>query len=150
VALQVVDRHEREPTRPRDRLRRGDADEERADETRPLRHRHALHTFERRFRPLERLTHDRRDELEMPPRRDLGNDAAVALVQPRLRGHDRCEHLPVVDDCSGRLVARCLDPEDHEDASEAVLSPSGRWPSSEGARSTASRHMINASSRLSV
>ena len=37
---------------------------------------------------VERLADHRRDELEMPPRRDLGHDAAVARVQLGLRGDD--------------------------------------------------------------
>ena len=45
---------------------------------------------------LERLADDRRDELEMPARGDLGDDAAVLRVQVGLRGDDVREDLAVV------------------------------------------------------
>ena len=81
----------------------------------------------------ERLLDHRSDELEVPAGCNLGHDAAEACVQLVLRRDDARVNLTVrADDRSRRLVARGLDPEDH-----AV----GR---------RASRHMINASSRLSV
>ena len=88
VAVQVVDRDERQVPRPRDRLRRGDADEQRADEARALRDRDAVDVVERRARLPERLAHDGRDQLEMPARRDLRDDAAEPRVQVRLRRDD--------------------------------------------------------------
>ena len=71
----------------------------------------------------------------MPPRGDLGHDAAEARVQVGLRRHDGREHAAVVrhDGRSG-LVARRLDAEDHDACSDGV----------------GSRHMMSASSRLSV
>ena len=84
---------------------------------------------------LERLAQDRRDELEVPPRRDLRDDAAVLRVQLGLGGDDVGEDLAVVrDERRGGLVAGRLEPEDQALA---------------GSR-TGSRHMISASSRLSV
>ena len=83
----------------------------------------------------ERLADDRQDELEVVPRRDLGHDAPVLRVQLGLRGDDRGEHVALLgDDRRRRLVAGGLDPEDHDATSLGV----------------ASRHMISASSRLSV
>ena len=76
------------------------------------------------------------DELEVAPRRDLGDDAAVARVQLRLRRDDVRADLPLRRDERRRgLVAGGLDPEDH------ALSTRG---------CTGSFHMIRASSRLSV
>ena len=51
VAAQVVDRDERQLPRPGERLRRRDADEQRSDEPRALRHRDALDVVERSLRP---------------------------------------------------------------------------------------------------
>ncbi len=93
-----------------------------------------LDAVERCPRLLECITHDRCDELEVATGGDLGDDASVTLVQPSLRRHHRGEDAPVVHDRSGCLVARRLDPEDHETFSDGVTS----------------RHMIMASSRLSV
>jgi hypothetical protein len=134
VPVQVVDRDEGQPLRPRDRLRGREADEERADEPGALRHGDALDVREARPRLGQRLAHDRRDELEVAPRRDLRHDAAVALVQQRLRRDHGREHAPALVEERGRgLVARRLEAEDHETFSGAD-----------------SRHMISASSRLSV
>ena len=88
VAVQVVDGRERQAARPGQRLRGRDADEQCADEPGALRDRDRVDVVERRSRLAERLAHDRDDELEMPPRRDLGDDAAVAGVQVGLRGDD--------------------------------------------------------------
>ena len=82
---------------------------------------------------VERLVDHRRDQLEVAPRRDLGHDAAEARVQLGLRRDDVRDDLAVVgDDRRGGLVAARLDAEDHAVGSRA------------------SRHMISASSRLSV
>jgi hypothetical protein len=71
----------------------------------------------------------------MPARRDLRHDTAVACVQIGLRRHHGGEHVAVVgDDGCGGLVARGLDPEYQDACSDDA----------------GSRHMINASSRLSV
>ena len=50
VALQVVDRRQRQPARGREPLRRRDADQQRADQPRPLRDRDQLDVVERRAR----------------------------------------------------------------------------------------------------
>ena len=88
VPVQVVDRRERKPPRPRERLRRGDADEQRADEARAARDADEVDVVERRVRLAERLPDDRQHELEVPPRRDLRHDAAEARVELGLRGDD--------------------------------------------------------------
>ncbi len=81
VAVQVVDRNERQPARPGDRLRRGDADEERADQAGPLRDRDGVEGVEVDSGRVQRLPYDRGDELEMPARGHLGHDPAEARVQ---------------------------------------------------------------------
>ena len=142
VAVQVVDRRQRQAARPGERLRRGDADEERADKARALRDRDRVDVVERRPRFAERLAHDRDDELEMSPRRDLGHDAAIARVQLGLRGDDVRADLPCLGHERRRgLVARRLQAEDHP---ASACSASAVWSG------TGSRHMIRASSRLSV
>ena len=86
---------------------------------------------------LERLAEHRDDVLEVVPRGDLGHDAAEAGVQLRLRGDDARGDLPVLgDERGGGLVAGGLEPEDHSAASSSAA--------------PGSRHMISASSRLSV
>jgi hypothetical protein len=84
MRAQMVDRHELDPARPGQRLRRREADEERADEPGALRHADARHVPEAHARVVERGAHDRPDELEVPPRRHLGHDPAVARMEIRL------------------------------------------------------------------
>ena len=135
VAVQVVDRSEWQPPRPGERLRRRQSDEERADQPWALRDRDPFDPVEPDPGLAERLAQDGRDELEVPPRSDLGHDASVLRVQLRLGGDDVGQDLAVVRDDGGRrLVAGRLEPEDQALA---------------GSR-TGSRHMISASSRLSV
>jgi hypothetical protein len=134
VPVQVVDRRERQPPGPCERLRRRDADEERADEPGPARDADEVEAVERRVRLAERLPDDGQHELEMAARRDLGHDAAEARVELGLRGDDVRPDLTVVrDDRRSGLVARGLDAEDHATGCGC-----------------GSRHMISASSRLSV
>ena len=140
VPVEVVDRDERQPPRPRERLRGGEPDEQRADQPRPLRHGDAVDVVERRARLGERLADHRRDELEVAPRRDLGHDAAVPRVEVRLRGDDARANLSVLRDERRRgLVAARLDPEDHAVTRRGCVGSA-----------TGSFHMMSASSRLSV
>ena len=133
VALQMVDRRERQPPRPGDRLGGGDSDQERTDQPGSRRHSDEFDVVERGPRIAQGLLHDRRDELEVATRRHLRHDTAVTGVQISLRRDDVREDPPVrCDHRRGGLVARSLDPED------------------QAGRGSGSRHMINASSRLSV
>jgi hypothetical protein len=93
--MQVVDRHERQLARGRDRLRGRHADEQRADQARPAGDRDLGHVVERRARCLERVVQHGVDQLQVVAGRDLGHHAAVA--------DDRCT----------RVVAARLDGEDH-------------------------------------
>ena len=135
VPLEMIDRDERDATRPRECLRGRDADEERSDQTRALGDRDALDLVERYVGDAEGVADDRPDELEVPPRRDLGHDAAEPRVEVCLRRNDGRQHDAVLGhDGGGGLVARRLDPEDHDACSDGA----------------GSRHMMSASSRLSV
>ena len=132
VPVQMVDGNEREAPRPGERLRGLHADEQRADQPRPARDRHRVDVVERGARLAERFANDRRGKLEVPARRDLRDDAAVTRVQLRLRRHHVRAHMPVLGDDGARgLVAGRLEGEDQ-------------------GRPGGSRHMISASSRLSV
>ena len=135
VAVQMVDRDERQTARPGERLRSREPDKQRADQARPPSDCDTTDVVEAHSALRERLPDDGHDELEMPPRGDLRDDASVARVQVGLRGDDVREDAPVLGDERGRrLVARRLEPEDQALA---------------GSR-TGSFHMISASSRLSV
>ncbi len=126
----MVDGRERQPTRPRERLRRRDSNEQRADEAWALRDCDAIEVVECHTGFGECFAHDRRDELEMTPRGDLGNNAAERCVQLGLRRDDVALDLPVgCDDGCGGFVAARLDAKD---------------------QAIGSFHMMSASSRLSV
>ena len=93
VALQVVDRDQREPARGGQPLRRRHADEQRADQAGALGHRHRVDVAEIGPRAGERVVHHRVDELEVVARGDLRHHPAEAVVHA-LRGHDVGEDLP--------------------------------------------------------
>ena len=93
VALEMVDRREWEAPRPGECLGRGDADEERADEAWALRDGDPIDVVERHLRVVECRPHDRGHELEVPARRDLGDDASESRMQIGLRGDDGREHV---------------------------------------------------------
>ena len=65
VPLQMVDWRERQALRPRDRLRRGDADEQRADQSGTGGDSNEVDVVERSVRICERFAHDGCNELEM-------------------------------------------------------------------------------------
>ena len=67
VPLQVVDGNERQAARPGDRLRGGEADEQRADQPRALCHRELGDVVEGGIRFAERLPDHGRHELEVSP-----------------------------------------------------------------------------------
>ena len=81
VAVQVVHGHEREAPPPRERLRRRQPHQERADQARPARHGDARNTLEVGARLPQGLADDRHHELQVTARGDLGDDAAIARVQ---------------------------------------------------------------------
>ena len=135
VPEQVVDGDERQAAAVGQGLGGREPDEQCADQSRSLRDRHGIEIAQRRPRVGERGLDDGDDELEVAPRRDLGHDAAEARVQVGLRRADRRPHVAVPrHDRRAGVVARGLDGEDHRPER-----PLG-----------GSRHMISASSRLSV
>ena len=115
VPVEVVDRHERQPPRPGDRLRRGEPDEQRADQARALRDRDAVDVVERRAR-LRRAPRARRARSSSRCRRD----ATSGTTPPYRACRSACDATTfarispsVGDERRRRLVARRLDPEDH-------------------------------------
>ena len=79
VALQVVDGHERQAPRPGERLRRGEADEEGADEARPARDGDPVDVLEARRRPP-------RAPSAAPGRRSRGGAATRSRARRRRSG----------------------------------------------------------------
>ena len=139
VTEQVIDRYERQPARIRQRLAGREPDEQRPDQPRPLRDRERGDVAERHPGLGERGLDDRNDELEVPPRGDLGHDPAEARMQLVLRRPDARAHLAVArHDGGAGVVAGGLEREDHHPAAAGASALGG------------SRHMIRASSRLSV
>ncbi len=143
MPLEVVDGGERQLPRGGDRLRRREADEQRAHEPGALGGGDELHALEARSRLLERLRDDRVHQLEVVARGDLGDYAAEGDV--RLLGGDHVgEHLPTgVDHRRARVVAACLQGKDRH--TEPGFGTSSRDPASVAGV----RHMTSASSPLS-
>jgi hypothetical protein len=80
---------------------------------RPLRDRETIEFGQAQARHLERSSDDRTHDLEMAPRRQLGDDAAVRGVDVVLGGHDARQHLAAAVEHGGRrLVTGRLDTED--------------------------------------
>src|SRR6185437_16884957 len=98
VPVQVVDRSEREPASPGQRLRGRETDEERADEPRPGGDGDHVDIVEASAALGERRVDHGRYELEMAARCDLRHDAAVARVQLGLGGDDARPDLAVDGD----------------------------------------------------
>ena len=66
VPVQVIDRDERDPAPPGEPLGGGQPDQQRADQPGPTGDADPVDLLERDTCSIERLAHDRRDELEMP------------------------------------------------------------------------------------
>ena len=98
VALQVIDRDQRQAAGGGDRLRGRDADQEGADQPRPDRDRDRLDLVERHPGLLQRGADDRRRQLQVMARGDLGDDAAEARVGGGLRGDHVGEDPPAGED----------------------------------------------------
>ena len=104
MTLKVVDGNERQLLRPCESLRGGEADQQRPDQARPLRHRDRVDLVQPEPGFAQGLPDDREHQLEVAPRRHLRHDAAKARVQLGLRGDNIGVDLTLVGD-DGR---RCL------------------------------------------
>ena len=92
VPREMMHGHERQAERQRDRLGRGDADEQRPDEAGPLRDRDRAEVLPRRARFVERALEHAADVANVLPRRQLRHDAAPFAMDRDLRGdHARAD-----------------------------------------------------------
>ena len=119
VTLEVVHPDERNAEYGGDRLRLGDADEERPDQARSDRRSDRIDIPEREVCIAKRLADSGGQCLDVGARRDLGNDAAVLAVEIDLADDHVAEDVaPALDHGRGGFVARRLDREN-----ERVLVP---------------------------
>jgi hypothetical protein len=113
VALEVVHGRQRQPARGGEPLRGGHAHQQGPDEPGPLRDGHEVDVVESRAGAGQRVVDDVVDELEVMTGRDLGHDAAVAVVHA-LRRDDVGAHLPVPrGHRRAGVVAAGLERQDH-------------------------------------
>ena len=133
VTVEVIDRHQRLAVCRRQRLRRAQPDQQRADQPWALGDRDLVDLGEARAGLLERGGHHAVDQLQVVARGDLGDDSAVALVERSLGGDHVREDPRPVDDGGAGVITRRFESED-----QAIEAPSA-----------ASSHMIRASSPLS-
>jgi hypothetical protein len=113
MALEVVDRGQRQPAPGGQALGGGHPHQQRADQPGPLRDRHELDVVEGGVRGPQGVVDHVVDEREVVAGRDLGHDAAVAVVDA-LGGDDVGAHLPRAgDDGRAGVVAAGLDGQDH-------------------------------------
>ena len=113
MALEVVDRHERQRTGVGERLREVEPHEQRAGQPRPVGHGHRVDLVEAAGCARQRLVQHGDHRLHVLARGQLRDHAAVFGVQLDLRRDDVRANAPaVLDDRHGGLVARGLDAED--------------------------------------
>jgi hypothetical protein len=111
MAFDVVHAHDRLAERVGEAFGEVDADEERADEARPLRDGEVVNLTCLHAGLGEGCGDDLFDLFEVFARGNFGDDAAEALVRGDLRvDHARAHAPPVFDDRRRRLVARCFNP----------------------------------------
>ncbi len=112
MALEMIDRDERNPAREGESPGRRESDEQRTDQARSRGRRDEVDVFEAHGGQGERLLEDGGKVFEVRPGRDLGHDAAVGGVSLHLGGDDVRAHAAfAVEHRDGRLVARGLDSE---------------------------------------
>ncbi len=118
VAGEVIDAHQRQACRRSDPLGAHDAGENPADQARTGCHGDGVDLGETDPRLSERLFHANVDFFGMGPRRNLGDDAAIGLVQRGLAKDDRGKHLgpilPTPHHRRGGIIAARFDAEDGE------------------------------------
>jgi hypothetical protein len=122
VALQVVDRDQRQPPRGGDRLGGADPDQEGADQPRPDRDRDRLDLLQPHPGLAQRRLDHRRGQFEVLSRGDLGDDAAEGGVLG-LRGDQVDDDPRPIEDGGAGVVAGGLDREDH---GHPPVCPTGR------------------------
>ena len=120
-------------------LAKADADEQRADQPRPLRHGDGVDVVPGRAGLLERALDDAADVAQVLARCEFGHDASPLAVNRDLRRDDAREHPPTAafgsrHDGGGGLVAAALDA---EDAHQRTPASTGASPAS--AKATADR-----------
>ncbi len=112
MSLQVVDADQGNASRERERLPRGEPDEQRSDQPRSGRRRDETDVRETDPRLPDRFFEDRRQVLQVGPRRDLRDDAAISGVRLHLRRDDVGQDpARAVHHGDRSLVARRLDAE---------------------------------------
>ena len=151
VSLQVIHGRKRQPPRGRQRLRRRETDEQRADQPGTLRDRDQIDLVELAFRLLERVLHDEVDQPYVMTRGDLRHDATEALVHELRGDHVRAHLSPAPDHRRAGVVAARLDPQDesHVAGGPAHAQPAFGTSASVPARVPGVRHITSASSPLS-
>ena len=116
MALDVVDAQQRLVARKSQPLGHVHADEQRADEARPLRHGDAVEIVVAEVGLAHCLGDDGVDDLDMLSRGNLREDAAVLGVQIGLAGDDVAQDArPALDHRCCRLIARGLNCQDSGD-----------------------------------
>ncbi len=151
MALQMIDRRERQLLPCRERLGRGEPHQQRADQPRTLRSGDQSDVVKVDAGFGERLRDHQVDQLQMMAGGDLGHDAAVAVVHALRGDHVRARvSVRVEDRCAG-VVAAALQGQDRPGlaVADAHAGP-GLGTSSRCPRSVAGvRHITSASSPLS-
>ena len=113
VALDVVHADQRKVVGDREGLGEVHADEQGADEPRPVRHRHRVEVRPIGLRLVHRGLERRHDPAQLLARCHLRHDPTGRGVQRDLAGHlVRLDPAPIDDDRDPRLVARRLDRQD--------------------------------------
>jgi hypothetical protein len=123
VALQVVDRDQRQPARRGDPLRGAYPDQQRPDQAGSGGSGDRLDVVQAYPRLAERRLDHRRRQLEMLAGRDLGHDPAEALVGGGLRGDHVAEDALAVEHGGAGVVAGGLDRQQQVRAHSTHLSP---------------------------
>jgi hypothetical protein len=101
----VIDGEERNPARVGDRFPEAKTNQERADEARPLGHRHRVDCGEIDSRPFEGARDDGADVCQVLAGSELGHDPSVGSMDVYLRGNEVGKNATtVLDDGRRRLV----------------------------------------------
>ncbi len=116
MAFEMIDREQGQVVDERDRLRRDEADEQPADETRPRCHGHAVEILEAHPGFPQGGRDQAIEHVDVNARGNFGHDTAESLVLSEL-GADDVRRDPALalrrplDDGGRRLIATCFDTE---------------------------------------